>query len=230
MSARILVVEDEESLRIGLADVLSDEGYEVSVADSGRAARAHLQGADPDLVVLDVMLPDVDGYVLCQEIRAAGRRARVFMLTARTLEDDIVRGFEAGADDYLEKPYRLRELLARVRALLRRTDGPAGSPELRFAEFVLDTGARALRGPEGRVELTRTEFDILRLFVERRGRALSRDEIIDVVWGAGVVVDVRTVDNFVSSLKRKLGWREGASYRFRSLRGVGYCLEVQTPA
>ncbi|MBI4816521.1 MAG: response regulator transcription factor [Deltaproteobacteria bacterium] len=222
----MLVVEDEESLRIGLADVLSDEGYEVSVADSGRAARDRLASEDPDLVVLDVMLPDVDGYTLCRELRSAGRKARVFMLTARTLEDDIVRGFEAGADDYLEKPYRLRELLARVRALLRRADPNPQAPELRFADFVLDVGARALLGPKGRVELTRTEFDILRLFVERRGKALSRDEIIDVVWGAGVVVDVRTVDNFVSSLKRKLGWREGAAYRFRSLRGVGYCLEV----
>ncbi|MBI2375489.1 MAG: response regulator transcription factor [Deltaproteobacteria bacterium] len=224
MGARILVVEDEENLRVGLSDVLEEEGYEVEAADRGEGARRSFSERPPELVVLDVMLPDIDGYTLCREMRATDRTVRILMLTARTLEDDIVRGFEAGADDYLEKPYRLRELLARIRALLRRATTRTDSLEL--PGFTLDLEGRTVRGPRGRIELTRTEFDILRFFAERPGRALTRDAVIDEVWGQGVVVDVRTVDNFVSSLKKKLGLNERSGLRFRSVRGVGYCLEV----
>ncbi len=264
--AHILIVEDDTSLRLVLADNLEEEGYRVTATPSGDQARRLLLGEDvtpaplrdgvtsvplpgdaecldADLVILDIMLPDRDGYSLCRELRARGLETPVLMLTARTLEDDLVQGFDAGADDYLTKPYRLRELLVRVRALLRRRAGPPGealaeggkqrSPRrganeiFRFAGFRLDLAARSLRDPHGSaLELTRTEFDLLALFLARQGEALSRDRILDQVWGRDVVVDGRTVDNFVSSLKKKLGWRRTCRFRFKTLRGVGYRMEV----
>ncbi len=229
--AHILIVEDDASLRLVLADNLEEEGYRVTATPSGDEARRLLLAAgterlDADLVILDIMLPDRDGYTLCRELRARGLETPVLMLTARTLEDDLVHGFDAGADDFLTKPYRLRELLARVRALLRRRAGRRAEI-FRFAGFRLDLAARSLRDPHGgSVELTRTELDLLALFLDRQGEALSRDRILDEVWGRGVVVDGRTVDNFVSSLKKKLGWRRASRFRFKTLRGVGYRMEV----
>ncbi len=222
--ARILLVEDEENLRIALQDNLEEVGYDVVSATSIGAARGLTNSID--LVILDLMLPDGDGYTFCRWLRATGHPARVLMLTARTLEEDIVRGFEAGADDYVAKPYRLRELLARVAALVRR--GVAPSESVSFAGFTLDTTARAVRGNSGILELTRTEFDLLACFLRNRDRALTRDQILDAVWGADVVVDTRTVDNFVASLKKKLGWTETSSFRFRAIRGVGYRMEIDT--
>ncbi len=234
ISPSILIVEDDPTLRLVLADNLRAEGYRVTTAETGRAARAAF-AAPHDLIVLDLMLPDADGYALCRELRAAeppgARPARVLMLTARALEDDLLRGFDAGADDYLAKPYRLRELLARVRALLRRgAPSPlAGPATLRFAGFTLDLDARTLLDPAGApIALTRTEHDLLACFLRHEGRALSRDRLLDEVWGADVVVDPRTVDNFVSSLKRKLGWTDDAPFRFQAVRGVGYRLEVDS--
>lgn len=231
--SHILIVEDDASLRLVLADNLEEEGYRVTATASGDEAHRLLLGDGDerpavDLVILDIMLPDRDGYSLCRELRAAGRSTPVLMLTARTLEDDLVDGFDAGTDDYLTKPYRLRELLVRVRALLRRLPGAVGAGDVvRFAGFRLDLAARSLRDPHGdAVELTRTELDLLALFLARRGEALSRDQILDEVWGRDVVVDRRTVDNFVSSLKKKLGWSRTSRFRFRTLRGVGYRMEV----
>lgn len=231
-TAHILIVEDDASLRLVVADNLEEEGYRVTVTSSGEQARAWLLGEDPerlapDLVILDIMLPDLDGYALCRELRGHHLETPVLMLTARTLEDDLVHGFDAGADDFLTKPYRLRELLARVRALLRRPRG-AAAEVFRFGGFRLDLAARSLHDREGApVELTRTEFDLLALFLRREGEALTRDLILDEVWGPGVVVDGRTVDNFVSSLKKKLGWRRSSGFRFQTLRGVGYRMEVE---
>ncbi len=227
--AHILIVEDDASLRLALADNLEEEGYRVAATASGIAARERLLGGgEPvgtDLVILDIMLPDLDGYALTRELRARGVDVPILMLTARTLEDDLVAGFEAGADDFLTKPYRLRELLARVRALLRR--GQLPGEVFRFAGFTLDVAARALSDAGGEaVELTRTEFDLLALFLRFEGQALTRDRILDEVWGPGMVIDARTVDNFVYSLKKKLGWSRASRFRFRTLRGVGYRMEV----
>lgn len=224
--SRILVVEDDENLRLALADNLEDEGHTVQTAGSVAEARAALASGDPDLIVLDIMLPDGDGYAVCSDYRAAGGAAMVLMLTARTLEDDLVRGFDAGADDYLAKPYRLRELLSRVSALLRRAGRAPVQAAAGFCDIVIDTDAREVRTPAGPVALTRTEFDLLRYFVDEQGKARSRNEILDAVWGADVIVDGRTVDNFVSSLKKKLGWRAEAGWRIRTVRGVGYRFEV----
>lgn len=224
----VLVVEDDENLRLGLADNLRDEGYGVTAVATSGAARGAIAADRFDLIVLDVMLPDGNGYELCRELRAGGNGAMVLMLTARTLEEDVVRGLEAGADDYLAKPYRLAELLARVKALLRRASARApGGDVLDFAGFRIDRKARTVAAPGGAlVDLTRTEFDLLTLLVSRRGEALPRQRILDEVWGKDVVVDARTVDNFVSSLKRKLGWTERSRFAIVTVRGVGYRMEI----
>lgn len=228
----VLVVEDDENLRITLADNLEDEGYRVRAVDRGRAALEAVEHEHPDLVVLDIMLPDVDGYAVCRSLRQRGLVSKVLMLTARTLEDDVVQGFDAGADDYLAKPYRLRELLARIRALLRRgmarPGAPAPTPASGLPGFAIDRDARTVIGAGMRaIDLTRTEFDLLVFLVDNPGKALSRDVILERVWGNDVVVDPRTVDNFVSSLKRKLGWAPGCGYTIRAVRGVGYRLELE---
>jgi len=225
-SPSVLIVEDDENLRVVLRDNLEEEGYRVTDAASAAAAQAAIDGGRYDLVVLDVMLPDGDGYALCRRLRAASNQARVLMLTARALEDDLVTGLDAGADDYLVKPYRLRELMARVRALLRRSVDPgAVAPELlRCGDYRVDLRAREVFAAGGApVSLTRTEFDLLSFLLRHAGRAIRREEILSAVWGDGIAVDDHTVDNFVSQLKRKLG----ASVPIRTIRGVGYRLDVQ---
>lgn len=223
----ILLVEDDATLRLALADNLQEQGYRVDVAASAAEARTRLAGRGYELLILDVMLPDGDGYSLLSALRREGLTAMVLMLTARTLEEDVVRGFEAGAQDYLGKPYRRRELLARVGALLRRAGTPLPDT-FAFAGFTLDLTRRTLARPDGApVELTRTEFDLLACLLRNRGRALRRDDILDAVWGQDVVVDPRTVDNFVSSLKRKLGWTSASRFAIHAIRGVGYRMEVE---
>lgn len=224
----LLLVEDDTNLRLALRDNLENQGgYAVEEATCVREAREHLGRRDFQLILLDVMLPDGDGYTLCRALREEGVTTPVLMLTARTLEDDVVRGFESGAQDYLGKPYRLRELLARVGALVRRS-GAAPVKGLRFAGYRLDLDRRKVETPAGAaVELTRTEFDLLAFLVRERERVLRRDEILDAVWGRDVVVDPHTVDNFVSSLKKKLGWNSASRFAIQTVRGVGYRMEVE---
>jgi len=225
--AAILIVEDDEDLRLTLADNLRDEGYDVACAANGSQAHEAMAANKFALVILDIMLPDTDGYSICRAMRESGNRAMILMLTARSLEEDLVRGFEAGADDYLCKPYRLRELLARTRALLRRNDPAPRATAHLFAGYRIDEVSRSLTGPEDQyVDLTKTEFDLLLCLYRFRGQALTRDRILDEVWGADVVVDGRTVDNFVSSLKRKMGWSPGSGFSITSIRGVGYRFEI----
>ena len=224
--ARLLVVEDDENLRLVLVDNLESDGYAVTAARTIAEARRALELAGYDLVVLDLMLPDGDGHALARELRQRQRSERILMLTARTLEDDLVRGFETGADDYVTKPYRLRELLARVRALVRRPAAVAQRAHA-FAGFSLDLDARTLRSPSGElIALTKTELDLLATFVAHTGLARTRDQLLDAAWGEDVMVDERTVDNFVASLKKKLGWRPDARWRIAAVRGVGYRFEV----
>jgi DNA-binding response OmpR family regulator len=223
----VLVVEDDENLRLALTDNLTEEGYQVhavaGAADAIEAARER-QFA---VVVLDIMLPDGDGYTVCRKLRDLGCTAAVLMLTARTLEDDLVRGFESGADDYLAKPYRLRELLARVGALLRRGSSASTGNAKDLGGFTVDRRARTVARLDGaEIELTRTEFDLLVCLVDHVGEALTREAILDRVWGKGIVVEQRTVDNFISSLKRKLGWTDGCGFNIRAVRGVGYRFEL----
>lgn len=232
--ANILIVEDDENLRMALEDNLVDEGYEVEAVADGKSALRALGRGEHELVILDIMLPDIDGYAVCREIRQHGYPVRVLMLTARTLESDLVQGFDVGADDYIAKPYRLRELLARVGALLRRSVSADSIKEaveptsgLPFGGFTLDLeGRRVLDGGGGEVKLTRTEFDLLATLRKNVGKALSREDILSQAWDPEVVVDPRTVDNFVSSLKKKLGWTKASTYRIKTVRGVGYRMEV----
>ncbi len=230
---RVLVVEDDENLRLVLVDNLVAEHYAVTAAKTAREARRAIELASYDLVVLDLMLPDGDGYTLAKELRAQGRSERILMLTARTLEDDVVRGFDTGADDYVVKPYRLRELLARIRALVRRAPPATTHRHERFADFVLDLDARTLSrdaspddspGPRP-IALTRTELDLLATFVQHRGLVRTRDQLLDAAWGHDVMVDERTVDNFVAALKKKLAWSPTATWRIVAVRGVGYRFE-----
>lgn len=227
----ILIVEDDENLRLALEDNLEDEGYRVTAVANGKDAITALIRGGIDLVVLDIMLPDTDGYAICKRIRSEAWPVRVLMLTARTLESDLVQGFESGADDYLAKPYRLRELLVRVKALLRRggveeAAVPAGAV-FTFGEYTLDAEARVLKNGAGEeLSVTRTEFDLLLCLLRQKGKAMSREDILTAAWDPDVKVDPRTVDNFVSSLKKKLGWRETDNYRIKTVRGVGYRMEV----
>jgi DNA-binding response OmpR family regulator len=227
---RILIVEDDENLRVALADNLEAEGYEVSTASDGSEARRQIAGQRFDLLVLDLMLPDTDGYRLCKQLRAEQIDSRILMLTARSLDEDIVRGFDAGADDYVAKPYRLALLLARVKALLRRgAVGPSddGTKLLTFGEYALQPESRIVTNRSGEaIDFTRKEFDLLRHFLLHPGRALSRQQILDAVWGTEVVVDERTVDNFVSSVKKKLGYTPESGFRIVTVRGVGYRMEL----
>lgn len=231
----ILVVEDDPNLRLALVDNLQDEGYQVQQVAHGNGALEIASRHAFDVVILDIMLPDIDGYTVCRRMREQGIRSAILMLTARTLEDDLVAGFDAGADDYLAKPYRLRELLARVGALIRRRGAAAAragaSPEEidDLSGIKIDRKGRTVREPNGElVDLTRTEFDLLVYLIDHAGQALSRQSILRHVWG-DVVVDPRTVDNFVSSLKRKLGWKRGCGFGIHAVRGVGYRFERESP-
>ncbi len=227
----VLVVEDDENLRLALTDNLTDEGYQVQAVAGAAAALVAARQREFSVVVLDIMLPDGDGYTVCKRLREQGCNAGILMLTARTLEDDVVRGFDSGANDYLAKPYRLRELLARVGALARRgTTGTAPAPATgkseRIAGIALDRKARVVTRHGAEVELTRTEFDLLVCLLDHVGEALTRETILDQVWGKGIVVEQRTVDNFISSLKRKLGWKDGCGFNIRAVRGIGYRFDV----
>ncbi|MBK7857241.1 MAG: response regulator transcription factor [Archangiaceae bacterium] len=221
--ASVLIIEDDANLRLTLEDNLSEQGYAVRVASTVAEAWKALEAQPSDVVILDLMLPDGDGYAFCKALRKKNLPSRVLMLTARSLEEDLVRGFDAGADDYLAKPYRLRELYARIAALLRRAPAETKtSTTHRFGPFSLEVHTRNVTGPQGPVELTRKEFDLLLMLLESNGRVLSRDEILDRVWG-DVVVDLHTVDNFVSSLKKKLSVKKGEpGFELKTVRGVGF--------
>ncbi len=225
MSAKILLVEDDENLRETLRDNLEDEGYAVvgagSIADADEAMKN-----EHDLILLDIMLPDGNGYSFCQKLRAAGVDTPIIMLTARTLEEDIIKGFDAGADDYLGKPYRLGELFARTRALLRRRGKLVEAAQtIEFSGFKLDATAHKLHAPSGEeVQLTHKEFELLLFLAHHRGEALTRQRMLDKVWGEDVIVEGRTVDNFISNIKRKLDWKSDSQFKIETIRGVGYRL------
>ena len=225
-SPKILVGEDDDNLRVALADNLEDEGYVVLSAETIARARAILDTDQVDLVVLDLMLPDGDGYSLCRGLRERDVSLPVLMLTARSLEEDLLKGFDVGADDYLTKPFRLREFLARTKALLRRGGGDScDNPD--FCGYRIDTHARTLYGPEGQViALTRKEFDLLMFLFANRNRVVARDYILHEIWGQRIVVELRTIDNFISKLRKKLDWTPSSRFRFATVRGIGYRMEV----
>jgi len=221
--ARILVVEDEPTIAIGLQDDLEMEGYLVEVvSDGATAARRALEGGF-DLILLDVMLPQKDGFTVCRELRRAGLRTPIILLTARGQEVDKVMGLELGADDYVTKPFSPLELLARIKAVLRRAGGaPAPARIYRFGDVTVDFSRfEATRGGR-KVELTAMEFKLLRAFLEHRGEALSIDRLLEEVWGKDVFLTDRVIYTHVNNLRGKIEENPGQPRFLVSVRGVGY--------
>ncbi|HET6697193.1 MAG TPA: response regulator transcription factor [Gaiellaceae bacterium] len=220
---RVLVVDDERAVRESLRRALELEGYDVELAADGREALDRLQaGPDPDAVILDVLMPEVDGLEVCEELRRGGSRLPVLMLTARAEVENRVAGLDAGADDYLTKPFALDELLARLRALLRRTSNGSGET-LRFADLELDPRTREVHRAGDRIELTRTEFSLLELFLLNPRQVLTRSLIFERVWGYDFGAGSNSLDVYVGYLRRKTE-AGGKPRLIHTVRGVGYAL------
>lgn len=227
---RILIVEDERAVARGLEYGLRHEGYEVLLAETGRRALDLARSDDPHLILLDIRLPDVSGFDVCRQLRAEGRRMPVLMLTALDEEVDKVLGLELGADDYVVKPYSLRELISRVRSLLRRAygdlaPGPAAGRVV-FGEIELDRERLQVHRAGRPVELTPTEFRLLNHLVSHAGRPMSREALIDAVWGYDSTIGSgRTVDVHIRHLRKKLEDDPGAPRWLVTVRGFGYKFE-----
>ncbi len=224
MSARILIVEDEPALVLGLRDTFEGKGYEVLVANNGASGLAAAVEQKPDLILLDIMLPKVNGYELCRVLRAKGLMMPVVMLTAKGQEQDIVLGLNLGADDYVTKPFRIAELVARVGAFLRRS-GAAPSNVIAFGPFRLDLVARRLLRDGQEVSLTAKEFALLQYFAGRPGRALARNDVLDAVWGRSVIVTGRSVDRCVATLRAKVEDDPRNPIYIHTIRDIGYRFE-----
>jgi two-component system, OmpR family, response regulator MprA len=220
---KILVVDDERAVRESLRRALELEGYEIELAADGREALERLEAeSQPDVLVLDVLMPGVDGLEVCRRLRRAGSRLPVLMLTARDAVENRVAGLDAGADDYVTKPFALEELLARIRALLRRTTDGAGEV-LRFADLELDPGTREVRRGGELVELTRTEFSLLELFLRNPRQVLTRSIIFERVWGYDFGYGSNSLDVYIGYLRRKTE-AGGRPRLIHTVRGVGYAL------
>jgi two-component system response regulator MprA len=220
---KILVVDDERAVRESLRRALELEGYEIELAEDGARALQRLEAeTEPDAVVLDVLMPGVDGLEVSRTLRRKGSKVPILMLTARTQVEDRVEGLDAGADDYLTKPFALEELLARVRALLRRTGDGTGET-LRFADLELDPGTREVRRGGERIELTRTEFSLLELFLLNPRQVLTRSLIFERVWGYDFGFASNSLDVYIGYLRRKTE-AGGKPRLIHTVRGVGYAL------
>jgi two-component system, OmpR family, response regulator MprA len=223
---KILVVDDERAVRESLRRALELEGYEIELAEDGAQALERLRSQpEPDAMVLDVLMPGVDGLEVSRSLRRDGSRLPILMLTARTQVDDRVEGLDAGADDYLTKPFALEELLARVRALLRRTSDGSDQP-LRFADLELDPGTREVRRRGEKIELTRTEFSLLELFMLNPRQVLTRSLIFERVWGYDFGFASNSLDVYIGYLRRKTE-AAGRPRLIHTVRGVGYALREE---
>ena len=215
------MAEDDQRLRESLERVLIFEGYAVEFATDGVEALAAVADARPDLIILDVMMPNLDGLSACRRLRSSGDRTPVLMLTARHEIGDRVAGLDAGADDYLVKPYSLDELLARVRALLRRTAVDDSDPVLRLGDLSLDPRRRLVTRGERVVDLTKTEFDLLELLLINASIVLTRDQIYAEIWGYDFETSSKSLDVYISYLRRKTE-ENGEARLIHTVRGVGY--------
>jgi len=231
---RILVVEDDPSIRMGLEDTLAAKGYEVDVVGKGGDGAERALTGRYDRVVLDVMLPDIDGFEVCRRIRAArgdARRVPVIMLSARGAELDRVRGLELGADDYVTKPFSLMELLARVASVLRRAHGDAPEPvALAFGELEIDLVGQVATRAGKRLELPSRAFAILKVFARRPGEVVSRDVLLDEAWGYEDYPNTRTVDNHLVKLRKILEDEPDKPRWLVTIHGAGYKLDVPRSA
>lgn len=225
--SRILIIEDERPMRTALADTLSAEGYRVLSAADGAAGLDQALAEKPDLILLDVMMPKLDGFAVCAELRRLGLVTPVLMLTAKGQIGDRVNGLDAGADDYLVKPFSMDELLARIRALLRRTTKPGrGVGQLQFGDVRVDLVRQSATKGRQLLHLTAKEFAILRLLAEADGEPVSRERFLDAVWGYAAFPTTRTVDNHIASLRSKLEREPGKPRFLKTVHGVGYRLEL----
>ena len=221
--SRILIVEDDPAILRGLADNLKAESHEVLTATDGVAGHRLVSEQNPDLIILDLMLPKLSGYELCRKVRDAGGATPIVMLTARGEETDRVLGLDLGADDYITKPFSVRELLARVRAILRRAHPVTQLPsELRFDEVAVDFERYEVRHGGGVIEMTRKEFGVLQVLAARAGHVVSREELLHAVWGYEHYPSTRTVDNHMASLRAKLEPNPSHPRHLLTVHGVGY--------
>ncbi|MFQ5460754.1 MAG: winged helix-turn-helix domain-containing protein [Anaerolineae bacterium] len=225
MTKRVLVVDDEATIRRTVEAYLVRDGFEVQTAVDGRGALAAARQFDPDLVVLDIMLPELDGYEVLRRLRRDSD-VHVILLTARADEADVVVGLGIGADDYVTKPFSPRELSARVRAVLRRGSDPDAAAPVSFGAVRIDRpGRRVWRGDEA-VDLTATEFDLLAAFADHEGRVLSRGQLIQLVWGHDYYGDERVVDVHIRRIRKKIEDDPSAPALILTVRGVGYRFET----
>jgi two-component system, OmpR family, response regulator MprA len=223
---RVLVVDDDKAVRESLRRSLEFNGYDVALAQDGAEALAGIGAAAPDVVVMDVMMPRLDGLEATRALRTAGHDVPILVLTARDAVGDRVEGLDAGADDYLTKPFALEELLARLRALLRRVTPSAGDPEesLVFGDLSMDLGTREVRRGQRVIELTRTEFTLLEMFLRRPRRVLERSFILEEVWGYDFPTTANSLEVYVGYLRRKTE-ADGETRLLHTVRGVGYVLK-----
>jgi DNA-binding response OmpR family regulator len=223
-SASILIIEDDPVLLRGLKDNFEAEGYRVRAVADGRKGLDALLREPPDLLLLDLMLPGVNGYEICRQARAGKLELPIIMLTAKGQEEDIIRGLELGADDYVTKPFGIRELLARVKAFLRR-HAAGDSQSIKFGDWRLDPASHKLFRNDTEVELTAKEFRLLEFLLKRKGRALTRDTILDGVWGDAVIVNDRSVDRCVTTLRAKIEPDPHRPVFIHTIRDIGYRFE-----
>ena len=222
---RVLVVDDDQAVRESLRRSLEFNGYDVALAADGAEALAGISGINPDAVVMDVMMPRLDGLETTRALRKVGNSVPILVLTARDAVGDRVEGLDAGADDYLTKPFALEELLARLRALLRRVAPEVGDPDehLSFSDLSMDLASREVRRGDRLMELTRTEFTLLELFLRRPRRVLERSFILEEVWGFDFPTTANSLEVYVGYLRRKTE-EEGEARLLHTVRGVGYVL------
>jgi len=221
-SHRVLVVEDDGAVRRAVERALVFEGYAVLTARDGAEALSLVLNEEIDAIVLDVMMPIVDGLEACRRIRARGDTTPILILTARTEISDRVAGLDAGADDYLVKPFALEELLARLRALLRRSAGSVAEV-MKVGDLVMDTGSREVRRGDTVLDLTKTEFDLLELLMSNPGIVIDRDTIYDRIWGYDFATSSNSLDVYIGYLRRKTEI-DGATRLIQTVRGVGYVI------
>ena len=220
---KILVIEDEESILMALEDDLGLEGYEVTGVKDGLQGLSMARETGYDLIILDIMLPTMNGFEVCKQLRGAGVATPILMLTAKGQEIDKILGLELGADDYVTKPFSPRELLARVKALLRRAKQPQPGLEVyRFGDVEIDFNKYVAKKNGKIVELTAREFSLLQFLIEQKAQAVSRSAILDGVWGSETDVFPRTVDTHIAHLRKKLEDDPGHPQYFIGVRGVGY--------
>jgi DNA-binding response OmpR family regulator len=226
---KVLVVEDDRSILLGLEKNLRFEGYEVASAMDGEEGLRLAFDAQPDLIVLDLMLPKLNGFEICRQVRKKDPAVAILVLTAKSMEADKISGLDLGADDYVTKPFSVKELLARIRALLRKKSALEGTAEnFRFGTVDVDFVGRTVRVDGKVIETSKKEFELLGLFIRNRGRVLARDQILNKVWGYDYYGTPRTIDNFVQKLREKIE-KDAADPAFlKTVRGVGYLFDVPT--